>query len=178
MDLNQIKIASPCHASWNEMEGDERQRFCQSCKLQVFNISDMTAAQARAFLESRTGRTCIRLYRRQDGTVITKDCPVGLRGVRQRLARQISRTAAVFLTFLFYLFGKGDTTNESVGVLSEDVKAVSETPVMGALPNDTLSAGIKVISPIHEQGSPSIRMGELAVPSIPTHKSKVKGTSL
>jgi hypothetical protein len=40
----QLKIASPCPTSWNDMDGDERVRF----------------------------------YQREDGTVITRDCPVGM----------------------------------------------------------------------------------------------------
>ena len=27
-ELSQIQVASPCHARWEEMEGDEKVRFC------------------------------------------------------------------------------------------------------------------------------------------------------
>src|SRR5437868_3646145 len=100
--LERIEIASPCSASWDEMEGDERVRFCRSCKLSVFNISDMGRDEAEAFIRGRTAgqassathvRTCVRLFRREDGTLITKDCPVGVRAHRQRLARAVAAIA-------------------------------------------------------------------------------------
>ena len=37
--LDQIKIASPCSADWERMEGTDRVRFCAECKKNVFNLS-------------------------------------------------------------------------------------------------------------------------------------------
>jgi hypothetical protein len=98
--LNQIRIASPCTASWDEMRGDDTVRFCGHCNLDVYNLSSMTAPEAAAFLGARHGRTCVRLYKRRDGTVITRDCPVG---VRARL-RKMSRAAGLALTAVLGLF--------------------------------------------------------------------------
>ena len=42
VDLDQVTISYPCPADWNSMEGDERTRFCSQCKLNVYNISEMT----------------------------------------------------------------------------------------------------------------------------------------
>ena len=93
--LELVQIASPCEANWSEMEGDERVRFCRQCKLHVYNLSEMERGEAEAFMADRTGRTCVRMYRRQDGTVLTKDCPVGLRGVRQRILSAVAAIAAL-----------------------------------------------------------------------------------
>ncbi|HEX6813876.1 MAG TPA: hypothetical protein VF384_19800 [Planctomycetota bacterium] len=94
--LDEIAIASPCSADWNQMKGDERRRFCASCKLHVHNLSAMTASQAEELLrDAGKGRLCVRYYRRADGTVLTRDCPVGL---RQRLRRAWARAAALWLT--------------------------------------------------------------------------------
>jgi len=98
--LELIQIASPCHAAWDEMTGDERVRFCQHCKLHVYNVSEMERGEAEAFIAKRTGRTCVRLYRRHDGTVLTKDCPVGWRAVRQRLVRGVAALAAVIVAMV------------------------------------------------------------------------------
>lgn len=84
--LEDIRIASPCNASWDAMEGDDRVRFCGSCQKHVFNLSNMSRAEAEALITKTEGRLCVRLYRRRDGTVLTQDCPVGLRAVRRRLA--------------------------------------------------------------------------------------------
>ena len=95
--LDQIRIASPCEANWEDMEGDDVKRFCGDCKLHVVNISAMTDDAAQSFLASRVGegRTCVRLFRRHDGTVLTQDCPRGLRLVRLKAARVVGRAAAL-----------------------------------------------------------------------------------
>jgi hypothetical protein len=77
--LDQIKIASPCSADWEQMEGNNRVRFCSECKKNVFNLSAMTRRDAEALLQETNGNLCTRLFRRADGTVLTDDCPVGLR---------------------------------------------------------------------------------------------------
>jgi hypothetical protein len=81
-----MTIASPCQASWEKMIGDERARFCQKCRLHVYNLSGMTEPEARQLLEEREGKVCVRFYQRSDGTVMTKNCPVRFRTFRRRLA--------------------------------------------------------------------------------------------
>ena len=93
--LQQISIASPCPASWDDMEGDERVRFCGECKLNVYDLSAMTAGEAARLLLNTDGRLCARFYRRRDGTILTRDCPVGLRAVRRRLLWGLGRAAAL-----------------------------------------------------------------------------------
>jgi len=97
--LDLIQIASPCQVSWDEMSGDERQRHCSHCNLNVYNLSEMSREEAEAFLAEREGRVCVRLYRRTDGTVLTRDCPVGLAAVRAKLVRVALATAGLFLAF-------------------------------------------------------------------------------
>ncbi len=97
--LNNIKIASPCSANWAGMYGNERKRFCGDCKLNVYNISGMTLTAAEDLLERSEGRLCIRYYQRADGTILTKDCPVGLAKIRQRVV--VGATAVVTLIFSF-----------------------------------------------------------------------------
>ena len=75
------------------MAGDDSVRFCDHCRLNVYNLSALTRVEAEALLASTEGKLCARLYRRSDGTVLTKDCPVGLRALRRRLTR---KAAAVF----------------------------------------------------------------------------------
>ncbi len=89
--LNDLRIASPCPATWDAMQGDARVRFCDSCSKRVYNISSLTAEAAVALIRESEGRLCVRLYRRKDGTVLTADCPVGLRSsVRRRLMRVLT----------------------------------------------------------------------------------------
>src|SRR5262245_49218482 len=106
--LELIQIASPCPASWDEMTGDERVRFCKLCKLNVYNLSEMSRDEAVEFVgqhtagqaSSGTRRACVRLFRRDDGTVLTKDCPVGLRAIRQRCVRALAALAGLVFAML------------------------------------------------------------------------------
>jgi hypothetical protein len=82
-----IRIAAPCSADWDKMAGDDRVRYCEQCRLHVYNLSAMSAQEARNLIAKSEGRLCVRFYQRRDGTVLTKDCPVGLKVVMRRLAR-------------------------------------------------------------------------------------------
>src|SRR5215203_5565274 len=95
--LDSARVASPCHVSWDKMTGDDRVRFCQQCQLQVYNIAELTRREAEALMARTEGRICARLYRRADGTVLTKDCPTGLRAARRRLGRAAGAAFAAVL---------------------------------------------------------------------------------
>jgi len=77
--LPNLRVASPCSADWNRMQGDDRVRFCPECRLDVYDFSAMTAREIEQLLAKREGRLCARLFRRSDGTLLTRDCPVGFR---------------------------------------------------------------------------------------------------
>jgi hypothetical protein len=98
--LNNLHIASPCSADWNKMFGNERKRYCAECKLNVYNLSEMSQTEAESFLINSEGRVCIRLYKRSDGTVITQNCPVGLAKIKQKISRLATASLALILTFL------------------------------------------------------------------------------
>jgi hypothetical protein len=75
--VHDVRVASPCKADWDKMTGDERVRFCHACKLNVYNISEMTTDEAEKLIIEKEGRLCIRMYRRKDGTLLNMDCPIG-----------------------------------------------------------------------------------------------------
>src|SRR3954447_6761233 len=79
-----IRVASPCHARWDDMRGDHQARFCNQCQKNVYNLSALTAPEAAALIKSKEGNLCVRFYQRPDGTVLTEDCPVGLARAWQR----------------------------------------------------------------------------------------------
>lgn len=100
--LDRIEIAAPCNASWEEMSGDERKRTCDLCHLNVYNISDMGTNEAESFLQQNVdsgNRVCVRLFRRHDGTIITDNCPVGLRKIRDSV-RRVYKMVASFVAVL------------------------------------------------------------------------------
>ena len=98
--LDRTYVATPCTADWGRMEGDEKKRFCGQCSLHVYDVSAMSRGEAEALIARTEGRLCMRLYRRADGTVITRDCPVGLRAVRRRVSRAAGAAFAAVLSFL------------------------------------------------------------------------------
>jgi carboxypeptidase family protein len=101
IDLDRIAVVSPCPVAWNDMVGNDRVRFCNQCNLTVYNISAMTKPEAISFIANAEGRICAKFYRRADGTILTKDCPVGLHAVRKK----VSRAAATAFSALVSLFG-------------------------------------------------------------------------
>lgn len=100
--LDQVEIASPCSARWEDMAGDDRSRHCAECNLDVYNLSAMSRDAAESFLSERlgAGRVCVQLYRRSDGTILTQDCPVGLAAIRARARRTAVRVAAAIVALV------------------------------------------------------------------------------
>jgi hypothetical protein len=96
--LDRIRVATPCPVSWEEMTGDNRVRFCGECQLNVYNFAELTRTEAEDLLRTAEGRICGRLYRRADGTILTKDCPVGLRAVRRRVAKVATAAFAALVS--------------------------------------------------------------------------------
>lgn len=107
--LDSVRIASPCDASWESMRGDERVRHCDQCDLNVYNLSGMTRDEATRLVAGANGRLCVRFYQRHDGTIITRDCPVGLARVRERTAvvwRRVAAAAALVLAATPAILGR------------------------------------------------------------------------
>jgi hypothetical protein len=84
--LDRLYISSPCNVDWETMPGDGRVRFCSQCHLNVYNISALTRKQAEKLIAETEGRLCAKLYRRADGTIITRDCPIGIRAIKRRVS--------------------------------------------------------------------------------------------
>src|SRR5688500_12557455 len=86
----EVRIASPCPAAWEGMQGTDRERHCATCRQTVYDLSAMSAAEANELvLRAETEPTCVRLHVRADGTVLTNDCWIG--AGRARLRARIQR---------------------------------------------------------------------------------------
>jgi hypothetical protein len=97
--LDHVTVAAPCNVGWDNMIGNEQVRFCGQCNLNVYNLSGMTKPQAEHLVAQTEGRLCIRYYRRADGTILTKNCPVGLRALKRRLSRIANVSISAVLSF-------------------------------------------------------------------------------
>jgi len=99
-ELGVVKVASPCQRDWDEMTGDARARFCKDCKLNVYNLSEMTTDEAHQLIREKEGKLCVRFFTREDGTVLTRDCPVGVQWKRAKLIAAGSTAIALSLSAL------------------------------------------------------------------------------
>ncbi|MFL6283210.1 MAG: hypothetical protein ACJ74Q_08735 [Pyrinomonadaceae bacterium] len=97
--LEGVRVAAPCPADWERMVGDERMRYCGQCSLHVYNLSGMTKSEAEGLVANAEGRLCVRYYRRADGSILTRNCPVGLRAVKQRVSRIAGAALSAVLGF-------------------------------------------------------------------------------
>ena len=148
--LPEIRIASPCHADWAEMTGNERSRFCASCQKNVYNLSAMTAKQASDLIRKKEGKLCVRYYLRRDGTILTRDCPVGLAAVR----KQFFKIAAAFVGALALL---------GFGCKKDEEKPLTGSPtVQGGIAEPPHLMG-DVAAPSQTNDVPQI-MGEICPP--------------
>jgi hypothetical protein len=95
------------------MTGDDRARLCEECNLRVYNIPEMTRTEAEALIANTEGRICARLYRRFDGTIITKDCPVGLRAIRRRVAKVAGAVFAAIISICSSVAGQKPSKDKS-----------------------------------------------------------------
>lgn len=165
--LNGIKIASPCSQNWDEMIGTERKRFCGECKLNVYNLSGMTRGEAENLLSNSEGRLCVRFYRRADGSVLTKNCPVGW----QALKRRVSKTATACASLLFTALGGIGLANyfaktsepQTMGAVSSDV----EYPMTGEIDFEEANSNVAV------REKPLPVMGNMAIVGRMETKGKV-----
>jgi hypothetical protein len=65
------------------MQGDDKARFCLTCHKNVYNLSGMSRNEAEALIQEKEGKLCVTFYQRDDGTLLTADCPVALRVVQR-----------------------------------------------------------------------------------------------
>jgi len=129
------------------MTGDDRARFCGECQRHVYNLSDLSRIEAENLIQQTEDQVCARYYRRRDGTILTNNCPVGLRAVRRRLR---------FVT--------------SVAVAGIGLCIGGVLTVLGSSRHDEKGRRLRDIEPIHsivEWFSPSpppVIMGKLCMP--------------
>jgi hypothetical protein len=133
--LEHVKVAAPCPADWGRMAGDERVRYCDRCSLHVYNLSGMTRREAEALVTNAEGRLCVRFYRRPDGTILTRNCPVGLSALKRRAAHAATAVLTAVLSFFTGLglnFGLDRALSPSI--MGESAVPAPPLPEVRALP--------------------------------------------
>ena len=130
MDIHKLKVAKPCNASWDEMTGDDRSRMCGRCNLRVYNFAAFGEQEILDLMRRHEGRrVCGMLFRRTDGTLMTRDCPVGAARRMRRRVLGLAATAAAFLSGCWTGFG---SSNEERALASETASEPSAVQSWGA----------------------------------------------
>lgn len=158
--LEGVRVAAPCPADWEKMVGDERMRYCGQCSLHVYNLSGMTKREAEGLVANAEGRLCVRYYQRADGSILTRNCPVGLRALKQRVSRIAGAALSAVIGFFAGLglnFGLTPAPARHVmGAMAMPVElkrtpppppVVDVTPPVVDVPNVTMMQGQMVRLP-------------------------------
>lgn len=71
------KLSYVCPIPWENLRGDEREKFCEKCGHNVTNLSELSA-EARAALLAKVGkeRLCFSFYQRLSGEYVTPEAPL------------------------------------------------------------------------------------------------------
>lgn len=133
--VEQFRIANSCEQNWNKLSGTDRIRFCEECKLQVYNFTDMDDEEAGSAVFQREAINGATLYRRRDGTFLTQDCPVGAK--RKRIMVIAAAIGALLLVGSFVVVSSMPPPDEQVsaqspGVAAPESKAGSESETEAA----------------------------------------------
>jgi hypothetical protein len=163
--LNNIHIAAPCHESWEAMSGTEQVRSCERCQHKVYNLSELSESEAEALLQSSEGRLCVRFYRRADGTVMTKDCPVGSTVRRNKRVAQATAGVAAAVGAAAALFRPQPTHGMPLPVIQATPGPVV-SPVMGAVAPQAIEMG--------ETMGMRETMGKMAIPQAKLGRVSIK----
>jgi hypothetical protein len=96
--LDDLQVASPCPARWEQMAGDDRVRHCGDCRRRVYNLSSLMRDEAEALIQKNEGHLCVRYFERADGTILFRDdCEAGaLRRQRRHRRLVLAGAAAAF----------------------------------------------------------------------------------
>lgn len=129
--VDRVRVATPCTASWEKMRGNDRVRFCEQCNLNVYNFSALTRTEITNLVTQTEGRLCGRLYRRTDGTLLTRDCPTGLRGWYRRMAQRAGATLALLFGLTSGAWAQGEVRRQSKEKKKPVEVVVCETPIDG-----------------------------------------------
>ncbi|HEY1552926.1 MAG TPA: hypothetical protein VGG28_34085 [Kofleriaceae bacterium] len=129
MTLENLYIANPCHADWDEMTGDDRVRQCAACAKPVFNLSELTRAEAEKLITDKRGDFCGRFYQRKDGTILLADCTVGGAGVQKR---SFVLAAALVAGTAYAKLHRGTPPAESPTIQTATHEATTISSALGA----------------------------------------------
>ncbi len=168
--VDSIRLASPCPVRWEDMTptgGGDTVRHCAQCNLNVHNLTGMGREEAEALLMAHFApggakqgqRVCANWRRRADGTIIFRDCPVGLARVRAAARRRVAALAAAIgvTTVVSALVGRAERHGwdprqyGSFAMVSRWIGAESAAQALTATRSQTLGGDIAISPAMMQQ---------------------------
>ena len=165
-DLDSIQIAAPCRASWNAMQGNDTARFCQTCAKNVYNLSAMTQLEAQSLIRDKEGKLCIRFFQREDGTLLTRDCPVGAAAQKQTPAFALWASVMSLVVVLGALGSPSFLASAS----AQPDNQPGKTPLQSPNPAPAMMGDFDFVS--SAPPAPPATMGEAQVQTAPAKPQK------
>lgn len=156
--LDAISVRNPCRVDWSTMTGDEKTRFCGSCRKHVYDLSAMSREEAEA-IATRRDEVCVRFVKRADGKVVTGEC-------RSKAPVLAAVALGGIALVALGLGGAGSMkgTRPLVAKMSQEVelaKLRARTSITGTQVERMLER-VGLIAPI-----PHVIMGDVARPFVP-----------
>lgn len=96
--LKRLKVVGPCDQQWTSMVGTDAVRRCVVCDQNVYNLEAMNVREIEDMILFTNGAPCTRLRRRQDGTIITRECVVAEGETRLRRRSAASNVTVAVIT--------------------------------------------------------------------------------
>ena len=73
MKKQDLQIPEPCDASWEQMRGDQKSRFCSHCTKDVHNLSMLSKDEAAKLLEETGRNLCVQYVHNNEGQIMFRD---------------------------------------------------------------------------------------------------------
>lgn len=145
--LEVVGVQTPCHERWDAMHGDAQKRFCDQCEKHVHNLSEMTRDEAEALVNANPTGLCIRMYKDEQGNVITADT--------SRVEQQRRRAAFGWLPWLGVLAGAASAVLIWIGVTRPPTQPTCMMGVEEPLPAPQAQPAPAKQPPVIHQGGAS-----------------------
>lgn len=114
--LDNVVTSAPCRVRWSELDGDDRAKRCTRCSVRVYELAGLARDEAEHLIVATEGHLTDRYYQRGDGTIATRDCPVGVRRRWARRGMAVGALAIVAVAATWWLSREHERTHESATV--------------------------------------------------------------
>jgi hypothetical protein len=136
----------------------------------------MTRKDAEALIMNAEGRLCVRYYHRADGSILTANCPVGLRALKRRVtgfSRAVVSSVLSFFAGMAVLAGL-ETAQKSLDTAIESgLDLISPVPLDEVPPPSTnvyLTTGSLAMEMGAGEDDRRVRLGRAAIAAEPVRR--------